>query len=477
MVVLPWKDGPLDAGVSAWGWMGGEKVALLMGCHAQLRLLRICLKMISLTQGQHLPSFGQIRENVLRENAVMCGMSTPERLAVLHRSEQVDQSSSRSAEPRREPRVLHGDLVRVVDPMAASSSPVAAGRHLRLLFAHATGFCAQVWAPVTLALAQRIPRDGTYASVTFDWVNDFTGHGTRGHEDSAEHLQAWQDWGNVVAQDVLRTLDAAPTAAANAVVPPDLRRRAAGAGVGSSAADEASASNTADSSVGGGDTAAEAVVGIGHSMGAAAVVLAEQHRPGTFASIFAFEPIIVPRAAIDAKTGEEHSNVLARMAARRRSSFATPHAAVASFRDRGAFAGWDERALLAYVHHGLELTSDGTYHLRCRPHTESAVYKGGALDAWAHLPDIRCPTTVAAGADTTTFGAEHFREVASQIPGATFVTCPDANHFFPMTDPEECARLVAEHLGWPPSKGHRGAESAAGGAAGAGAADGSRSRL
>ena len=70
-------------------------------------------------------------------------------------------------------------------------------------------------------------------------------------------------------------------------------------------------------------------------------------------------------------------------------------------------------------------------HLACPPEIEATIFEisaspGGAADAWDHLPDLSCPTTIAAGESTflpDIFAAQAERSHAELItvPGGHFV--------------------------------------------------------
>jgi len=106
----------------------------------------------------------------------------------------------------------------------------AGGSGPDLLLAHATGFCAGVWAP----LVERL--DGHRVAAL-----DIRGHGRSG----APEVMDWEGTG----EDVLAAVDA-------------LRLHQP--------------------------------VGVGHSMGGASLLMAEIRRPGTFRALWLFEPIVFP---------------------------------------------------------------------------------------------------------------------------------------------------------------------------------------
>lgn len=184
---------------------------------------------------------------------------------------------------------------------------------------HATGFHGAVWEPLSAALGDGFER----------WALDFRAHGASTVPPGLSHH--WSGMGD----DVLAAVD-------------------------------------------GLDLPAGEVLGIGHSMGGAALLLAEQTRPGTFAGLWLFEPITPPPAALSALAGGSN---LAEGALRRRSSFPSYAEALSNFASKPPLNVARADALHAYVRHGFVAGEDGAVHLACRPEDESQIYRGGAATA------------------------------------------------------------------------------------------------
>jgi pimeloyl-ACP methyl ester carboxylesterase len=185
------------------------------------------------------------------------------------------------------------------------------------------------------------------------------------------------------------------------------------------------------------EVGADRPVGIGHSSGAAALAMAEILRPGTFERLVLVEPIVDPGPYV-----REEGHHLANGAMRRRATFDSYEHALGSYRDRGPFRGWDDRALEAYVTHGFHLTDEG-WTLRCLPEVEAEVYRTSTVHgAWDRLGEIECPVDLVAGARSDT----HFEEFASaqmaRFANATLHMIREAGHFVPMTHPDRVASVV-----------------------------------
>ena len=99
--------------------------------------------------------------------------------------------------------------------------------------------------------------------------------------------------------------------------------------------------------------------GFGHSCGGAALLLAEEARPGTFAGLYCFEPVIYPGDDPLAPTFE--GNPLAAGALRRREAFGSRREAIANFAGKAPFDRLDPDALAAYVDNGFAPV-DGRWH-------------------------------------------------------------------------------------------------------------------
>ena len=154
-----------------------------------------------------------------------------------------------------------------------------------LLLVHATGFHGRVWAPVARWLT------ATHRVLAYDQ----RGHGLSGRSPDGRH----DDWGRF-AVDLCEVLD----------------------GLGLTG-----------------------VAGAGHSMGAAVLLMAEERRPGSFASLYCYEPIVIEAAGVDRGGGAR----LVEMTLRRRRRFASPAAARENFAAKPPFSRFHPDALAAYL--------------------------------------------------------------------------------------------------------------------------------
>jgi pimeloyl-ACP methyl ester carboxylesterase len=256
------------------------------------------------------------------------------------------------------------------------------GRGRPTLFCHATGFHGAVWEPMSAALGDDFER----------WAVDFRGHGA-----SVLPPDSPVPWESV-AGDVLAVVD-------------DL------------------------------DVPAGDILGIGHSMGGAALLLAEQARPGLFTGLWLYEPIVPPRGVIPTGDG---GNPLATGARRRRPAFPSHAEALANFASKPPLNVARADALHAYVRHGLVAGEDGAVHLACRPEDEARFYEGGgAHDAHDHLTEVGCPVMVSCGGGL--WGPASFApHVVDALPRGHLEIHEHLTHFGPLEAPSELAASVRE---------------------------------
>ena len=248
------------------------------------------------------------------------------------------------------------------------------------LLCHATGFHGAVWDPIVTAI------DGRLRCV----APDFRAHGASTVPEGAR-----LEW-HGVADDVLAVVD-------------------------------------------GLDLPAGQLLGVGHSMGGAALVLAELRRPGTFRGLWLYEPVIFPPGA-----GGGPRNPLAEGARRRRPEFPSRAEAIENFASKPPFNRLRADALHAYVRHGFVEQPDGSVRLACRPEDEARTYEfGGSHGAWDRLGELRCPLVVACGEDD--FGPALVAPgIVERVPGARLDRIDHVGHFAPLEVPDTiAARILA----------------------------------
>lgn len=253
--------------------------------------------------------------------------------------------------------------------------------HRPTLLCHATGFNGGAWGPLAAALGGDFDR----------WAMDFRAHGSSTLADGAR-----LEWA-AMCDDVLATVDALQ------VEPGTL-------------------------------------LGIGHSMGGCALVLAEQARPGTFAGLWLFEPVIAPWERL--APGQLGANPLADGAARRRAAFPSFEAALSNYAAKPPLSALRADALHAYVHAGFRAGEDGQVHLTCRPEHESAVFRAtGGNQAFDRLPEVGCPARIGKGGDEVGVAA-FAAPVADALPLGALEEYPHLGHFGPLESPTELARSI-----------------------------------
>lgn len=259
-----------------------------------------------------------------------------------------------------------------------------------LLLAHATGFHGHVWEPVAARLTAR------FHCIAFD---------ERGHGDSDPAPDGDYDW-NGFATDALAVID----------------------GLGS-AVDHGP------------------ILAAGHSCGGALLLLAEQRRPGTFAKLWAYEPVMIPVEGLPTLP-EPGKNPLAAGARKRRAAFPSKQAAFDNYAGKAPFNALDRYALSAYVEHGFVEQPDGTVRLKCEPEHEARTYEMGMLhDAFDGLPKVVCPVTVVCGEVTDAFPEPIIELIAERLPAGTAGVLPGLGHFGPLQDPSAVAASIEAALG------------------------------
>ncbi|HEY5336132.1 MAG TPA: alpha/beta hydrolase [Mycobacteriales bacterium] len=179
---------------------------------------------------------------------------------------------------------------------------------------------------------------------------------------------------------------------------------------------------------------------VGHSMGGAAALAAEARSPGTFASAYVYEPIImVPTAA------RPTTNPLADGARKRRNVFDSREAALWRFATRPPLNGWESGSLAAYVLHGFADEPDGTVRLKCTGENEARTFEASGAITTDLVASVSVPTLVVCGEPSTPL-AGMAQAVAAVLPNGELRTHPELGHFGPLQAPSVIGSEIGQHI-------------------------------
>ena len=187
-----------------------------------------------------------------------------------------------------------------------------------------------------------------------------------------------------------------------------------------------------------------ALVGVGHSLGGAALLLASARRPGALSALWLFEPIVPPPGRLPAG---DHTNPIAELAERRRATFPSAQAAFANYAAKPPFDALDPDALRGYVDGGFAPGPDGVT-LRCRPAWEAAIFRGAAANGvWDALPSVTVPVLVAMGRDEGPMAPSGFAPpTAQRLARGELERHPTLGHFGPLEEPAAMAGSLSAWL-------------------------------
>lgn len=183
----------------------------------------------------------------------------------------------------------------------------------------------------------------------------------------------------------------------------------------------------------------EPVIGVGHSMGGASILLAEKMRPGTFAGAYLFEPIVFPQAFLIGRS----ENPMSGPARKRRAIFPTKQAALERYASRPPLDGLHRDSLAAYVEHGFVPTEDGQVQLACLPESEARTFEAEDKMTLEEIEGLSLRLVVGAGGEAE--GPATFAPaIASTVEGASLIVYEDLGHFGPLEAPERIGRDILE---------------------------------
>lgn len=197
-----------------------------------------------------------------------------------------------------------------------------------------------------------------------------------------------------------------------------------------------------------GHLAVRDAIGIGHSMGGHATVLAASLRPETCRALLLIDPTIFPPETYRTPPFD------ASFILRRRAEWSSPEEMFERFRDRAPFAAWKLEILHDYCRFGLVANGENLV-LACPPEVEASIYTNSTApesDPYAEVASIAQPVTVLRAGQARKPGSLDLAasptapDLAAKFPHGRDVVLPGQSHYIPMELPERVAEEIRRML-------------------------------
>jgi pimeloyl-ACP methyl ester carboxylesterase len=201
----------------------------------------------------------------------------------------------------------------------------------------------------------------------------------------------------------------------------------------------------------------QGVIGVGHSFGTIATMLAAISDPARFRALVLLDPtVFMPErlAMVEAAraAGQESRLPLVEGARRRRSQFGSLDEAFAYWREKPLFADWSDDALQAYVESAVRpvtpspsVSNGDALELAWSPEWEARYYETLFTESWEELPKLRgqMPILSVRGATTNVTTADVEARMRDVLLEMDTVTIDGYGHLFPQAAPD-ATRVVIE---------------------------------
>jgi pimeloyl-ACP methyl ester carboxylesterase len=197
----------------------------------------------------------------------------------------------------------------------------------------------------------------------------------------------------------------------------------------------------------------QGVVAAGHSLGALTSLFCAAAHPRLVRALILIDPVIPPiwfaaLWAVAVALGLNRRTPLATQARRRRMDAPSRYVLLRAYQAVPAFRRWQAEFLVDYVTHVAVEQPDGSVRLRYPREWEARIFETMPPDTWCVMHRLRhVPLLVLRGELSDTYRADAMRLMRWLLPHGQFVEIAGADHFVPMSRPEQTAEAILAFLG------------------------------
>lgn len=199
----------------------------------------------------------------------------------------------------------------------------------------------------------------------------------------------------------------------------------------------------------------DAVIGVGHSLGAVVTMLAARKEPERFRALVLIEPVFLPPAVLEqavANPDAATKTPLVESALRRRDHWVNRQAAYEHFRGKTVFGRWSDEALWDFIEGSMiHDPTTGEVTLSYPKASEALIYSRPPTHVWDVLRDMTTqmraiPTLAVRAAESDTLFPSEWLRWQSIRPETSYVELENVGHMLTMEAPQDTAAIVGHWL-------------------------------
>lgn len=192
------------------------------------------------------------------------------------------------------------------------------------------------------------------------------------------------------------------------------------------------------------------IIGMGHSFGGIATVIAAFKRPDLFSRLVLFEPVVLPSwvylmTNFLPRYFLKKSNPIVKSTLVRTDNWESKEAAFNHFRPKKLFADVGDKELLDYINAGTSEEKSGTVSLTYSKEWEAQVYMTFS-NPWGYITNLQTPYLALRGETSTTIREETWRKWQKLKGSNVLIQFDDCGHLLPIEKPEEMAKTILSYL-------------------------------
>ncbi len=193
----------------------------------------------------------------------------------------------------------------------------------------------------------------------------------------------------------------------------------------------------------------KASVGVGHSMGGIATLLAAAENPNLFKRIILFDPVILPRyvywlLGIPCIPLKLKLAPPSRIALHRKDTFSSHDEVYQYYRPKSVFKNLTDEILWSYVVNSFEPYSDGV-KLKYTKEWEARVYATGTKP-WSAIRNISVPVTIVRGVSSDVINDCTWERLKRIRPDFELITLENAGHLVPLEQVSKSIEIIQSRL-------------------------------